>query len=306
MVRRAGRKGYWSDFRTGGVRVRKYLSTDFEAAKTILHKEQRRADLAKFDEHDNDYPLKEITNRFLGQCRPFLASTTYARYEQAIGVILDKIAVTKASQLSYEIIASYQQDRVNENVSPATANYEVMALCSALNWAAGRHRKLKSNPIIGSNPIAGFNRIAHNRPKNGRHLEPDEVEALLKSSGEPWRSIWYALLVTGMRAGELRSLRFTDIDWTNRQIVVQRYNAKSRCERRIPIDDGLHDILERQASVKRNPGSSRLDHEPTGKLRHCLRLNTYSSQHRTRHCVTATCTVHSWRAASRLTSRPRR
>src|SRR5262249_25227091 len=36
MVTRSGRKGYYADFRIGGRRVQRKLSTDFDAAKSIL------------------------------------------------------------------------------------------------------------------------------------------------------------------------------------------------------------------------------------------------------------------------------
>jgi integrase len=110
--------------------------------------------------------------------------------------------------------------------------------------------------IIGSNPLAGLEPLRHDRPKQGRALTDDEVARLLDASPPRWRDVWYALLVTGMRKGELAALRFTDVDWEARELVVRMHNAKGKRERRIPIDDELMAILRRQqaAAPHRRPG----------------------------------------------------
>ncbi|HMF14784.1 MAG TPA: site-specific integrase, partial [Gemmataceae bacterium] len=83
----------------------------------------------------------------------------------------------------------------------------------------------------------------------GRPLADDEVERLLSRSPERWRDIWYALLVTCMRKDELACLLFSDIDWNNREIIVRGHQAKNHRERRIPIEDGLWDCLQRQKQL---------------------------------------------------------
>ena len=60
MVQRPSRKGYWSDFRAGGRRVRKFLSTNFEAACRILNQLRARADQADFGLLDNDCRITEL------------------------------------------------------------------------------------------------------------------------------------------------------------------------------------------------------------------------------------------------------
>jgi len=46
MVQRPGRSGYYADFRAGGRRIQKRLSSDFDAAKTILNQLKARYDKA--------------------------------------------------------------------------------------------------------------------------------------------------------------------------------------------------------------------------------------------------------------------
>jgi integrase len=83
-----------------------------------------------------------------------------------------------------------------------------------LRWAVER-------AINGSNPLAGIKPLRHDNPKEGRSLTPDEIESLFDKSPQPWRDIWYALLVTGLRKEELANLRFADVDWAAREVVVR-------------------------------------------------------------------------------------
>jgi integrase len=124
-----------------------------------------------------------------------------------------------------------------------------------LNWGVDPGR------LIGSNPIAGIKPLPHKRPKEGRALTDDEVRRLLVASPPHWRDVWYALLVTGLRKGELGGLRFTPefIDWEAREVIVPDWLAKNGVARRVPMDDGLYGILRRLEAGResRRPGKGR-------------------------------------------------
>jgi integrase len=61
-----------------------------------------------------------------------------------------------------------------------------------------------------------------------------------------------------MRRNELACLLFEDIDWDSRELVVQRGVAKNHNARRIPIEDGLWEILLRRQreAPARQPGQA--------------------------------------------------
>jgi integrase len=116
---------------------------------------------------------------------------------------------------------------------------EVTVLGTLLRWAV-------EDGKIGSNPLPNVKALPDDNAKEGRALSDDEVRRLLAASQQPFRDIWYAYLVTGMRKEELTSLTFRDIDWDLRDLIVRTRVAKTHRERRIPIDDGLWQILKRQ------------------------------------------------------------
>jgi integrase len=242
---------YHADFYGGGRRIRKALSTNLDAAVEILNDLKARADRADFDLLDNDYPLPELKEEFLRHCKQQLRPATQSRYTGCLDKVLSSLAVTRVSQLRPELIRAYRDGRLSEGASPRTVNMEVTVLGTMLRWAASpRERK------IGSNPLADFDQLPHDHPKEGRALSDEEVGRLLTSSPQPWRDVWYAYLVTGMRKMELANLSFADIDWESRDLVIRSGVAKNHRERRIPVDNGLWEILVRQRDSRngREPG----------------------------------------------------
>jgi integrase/recombinase XerD len=235
-----------------GRRIQKKLGTDFNAAKSILHELRARAERAEFNLLDNDYPLADLRSAFLKRAEQELRPATVERYQRGLNAVLDYLAVQKVSQLDVTRLLAYREHRLATGTSPRTINHDTVVLGAMLRWAAAQK-------LIGSNPLAGLKPLRHDHPKEGRALAPDEVHALLTSSPQPWRDIWYALLVTGMRKGELAALLFADIDWEARELVIRGYTAKNRRERRVPIEDGLYAILHQQQAhaANRKPGKGK-------------------------------------------------
>jgi integrase len=243
---------YYADFYAGGRRVRKRLATDLDAARDILLDMRSRAHKGDFGLLDNDFPLAELKGQWLRHCRQALKPKSVARYEANLGNILPRLAAGRVAGVLVAGVLAYREERLAEGASPRTVNMDVGALATMLRWGV-RHR------LIGSNPLADLAPLPHDRPKEGRPLTDDEVRRLLDTSPPRLGDIWYAFLVTGMRKEELAALEFRDIDGVSREIIVRGAVAKNHRERRIPIDAGLWEILERQEAGRaaRQPGRGR-------------------------------------------------
>ncbi|MQA73485.1 MAG: tyrosine-type recombinase/integrase [Solirubrobacterales bacterium] len=76
---------------------------------------------------------------------------------------------------------------------------------------------------LPGNPVAGAERQPQRRSGDFAALEPHEVEQLASSAVTPQDSaIFTVAAFTGLRLGELRGLRWGDIDWTRRVVFVRR------------------------------------------------------------------------------------
>jgi integrase/recombinase XerD len=116
-------------------------------------------------------------------------------------------------------------------------NRQVEILSIMLNWAVGTKQ-------ISHNPIKGLKPLPHS-VREGRALTDAEVKQLLDYCSEPFRSIYYAYLTTGMRRSELVSLTFDDVDFENREIVIRAEVSKNHRERRVPMDNELFNVVKR-------------------------------------------------------------
>lgn len=105
--------------------------------------------------------------------------------------------------------------------------------------------------LIATNPLAG---IAMDKPGSAPQpcFTPDQVAVLLDKADPHEAAIFATMAYTGMRFGEVRDLRPTDLLWDQGAhgfIVVQRGESagttKGRRMRRIPIHPLLRDILKK-------------------------------------------------------------
>jgi integrase len=84
-----------------------------------------------------------------------------------------------------------------------------------------------------------------------RHADPAEAAKLLRALPASERALWATVLYAGLRRGELRALRWSDVDLAQGVIRVERgwddlegeQQTKGRNRRRVPITAILRDYL---------------------------------------------------------------
>ncbi|NQT13178.1 MAG: site-specific integrase [Planctomycetes bacterium] len=251
---------YWADFRVNGRRVRKSLSTNHKTARQLLIELRARTERGDFGLMDNDCRLDELQAAYLRHCEQTLKPGSVSAYRLRLQTILPHLP-PRVSQITVEAVVAFREARLADSKSPGTVNVEVLALGSMLNWA------VKPARLIGENPVKDLKPLPHDHPKEGRALTDDEVNRLLSFSPPGWRDVWYCFLVTGMRKEELAQLRFDDIDWEARELVVRPSTAKNHRARRLPIDDELWSILEGQAAGRSARKPATLAGRPGDRLR---------------------------------------
>jgi integrase len=198
---------YYADFQVNGRRFRRRLSSSLDAARQILNELKARADRAEWGMLNNDYPLEQMKDEYLRHCHQVLKPSTAERYRLCLNTIVPQLGVVRAGQIRQEKVEAYRDDRLTHGDCPRTINMEVGARATMFRWAAS-----PNVAMIAGNPLVGLKPLRHDHPKDGRPLTDFEVGRLLDKSPQPWRDIWYAYLVTGLRKSELAHLLFHDID----------------------------------------------------------------------------------------------
>jgi len=236
------RNGYWYIyFRVGGKRVRKKAGTNKRAAEEWLREQEARAWRHERGlPCDNRFPVEKLKARYLKHIEATVKTNTLGGYKQDIEWVLSALGVEFVCDITPELIDTYRAQRVRQ-VSERTVNLEVQAvkrmLSLGVQWG-----------LIDSSPIANVKPLRQRRKKFRRALTPKEAELLLQHSTPRFRPIWLCFLHTGLRKSELIELRWSDIDWNERLILVQakeRWEPKTGETRVIPITDELYAELKR-------------------------------------------------------------
>jgi integrase len=146
------------------------------------------------------------------------------------------IAEIKTADID-DFVADMKQPRVvnsldGRRLTPASINRTLGLLRHMLNWAVGREY-LDRTPFRRGTEVLIRMELEDN--KRRRRISEEEETALLTVAAPHLRSMIIAALDTGMRRGEMLSLRFADIDWKRRMVTLRGVTTKSRRTRLVPI-----------------------------------------------------------------------
>jgi integrase len=167
-----------------------------------------------------------------------------------IGPLLGNL---KLSELSAPVVRQFE-DRVAQKVSPPTARKLLTSLSGILADAQERG-------LVAHNVVRELRRSRHNGGKErGKKLKagediptPAEIKAILAAAEGRWRPFLMVAVFCGLRASELRGLRWKDVDFEKSEIRVHqradRYNTmgppKSAAgERAVPMPKQVLDALK--------------------------------------------------------------
>lgn len=242
---------YYARFRANGRLVRKRLSTDFTVACELLNTLRARADKADFGQVDNDCPWSELKAEFLRWARQSIRRPR--DYESDLARFEAFVTVRSIRQVTQALVLAYREYRLSQSimvksrkkdavplarkVSPRTVNREVNTVNNMLNKGVDWR-------LLGYNPIEKLKPLRHDTlRKDRRPLTVDEVAALFEASPEHLRPVWRMFTCTAIRKGELVGLRFSDIDFENKTVVIRAATAKNHKAREIPLDDTMLTML---------------------------------------------------------------
>jgi integrase len=113
-------------------------------------------------------------------------------------------------------------------------------------------KRAKRKGWIDTNPAEDAERVTVPRTGEFTVLTPDEVHAVARADGsELYGAIYVTAAFTGLRLGELRALRWLDVDFANRIVHVRRnlvrdaHGApKSQRVRSVPLTDPVAVVLD--------------------------------------------------------------
>lgn len=245
--------GYFLDYfvREEGVRVRKRVrlgQIPLPQAKRVLAQH-----LQAIVENKYLVTEKPITT-FNDAAEGFLAYSrsrkkSFHRDEQLVGNLrsffedrpLESLTLDQVEQ--YVVFRRRQRQQAGRELKGATLNREITCFKTII-------RRAVLNRQLDRNPLEGLKLFKEN--SRSRTLMPVEYNLLLSHCAVHFRPIVQLAYVTAMRRGELLRLRWDQVDFQNKVIVLEASDTKTQEKREVPLNEGLLAILQR---VPRTLGS---------------------------------------------------
>ena len=247
---------YWIDYYDGdGRRHRKRIGPQKTVAQLAL--KDVRVKIAKgeylgiYEEKKTFF--KDFSGKYLKMVQPNLSPTSYVRFEGIINNHLEKAFPCYLYRISKKQVQEYIQKR-SEEVEPATVNQEIKRLRHMLNKAI-EWGYLKENPCKGiknlKEPSGRIRYLSHN--EMDKLLKACDVSSLTENPNNKGRTFSKMITVylkpivqiamhSGMRRGEIISLRWKDIDFKERRIILEK--TKNNERRAIPMNGTLCRVLQ--------------------------------------------------------------
>lgn len=246
------RKGkYFVDYRVNGKRMRKFVGGSKRLAELALKDIEVKLVKGELGFEMKDHELGKLFEEFLAYSKANNAPGTYQRYRSILdhvkAFLQEKPYISKISQLTPRLFEEYKQSRKEAGAMDLTLNMELQVMKTMFTLA-------RKWGYCNSNPMEEISFLKINKKVEPRFLTKEECEKLLNHCGPELYPIFFTLLNTGMRRGELLNLEWKDVDFDRKRIKIrfkETWEPKTS-ERNIPMNDKLVEVLQEHKKGSRN------------------------------------------------------
>jgi integrase len=216
---KGGKVAWQVDYRDqAGARRHKQFQTKREADAWLV---QARAQVAA-GIHTPDsasITVSEAADLWLARCtRDGLEATTIRQYKAHVEIhIVPRIGKTKLARLSAPAANAFIDQLIHDGRSKEMAR-RVLRSLSAIVGEAQRRGLVAANNVRDAAPVKSSKR------ERARPAMPtkDELRRIIEGAPDRWRPLILVAIFTGLRASELRGLRWCDIDLKKGALHVRR------------------------------------------------------------------------------------
>ncbi len=251
------------DFHAHGRRVYKRLGpVTVTTARGILA--ELRGNLARRIAGVRDLPVTQTVEDVLGarleDRKVRVDVKTYVRYGEHSRRLIPFFAKADLRTISIEDITRYQRERLKSGASAKTINNETTFLRSALRGSV-RAGKLDRDPL------EGMEKLPETEPDEYVKIFADSEIERMRAAAPAWfgRFILIALK-TACRAGELATLRLSDVDLAAHTLTFRSTTVKGRRGKRktrvVPLVPSILGTVEKQVEEADRRGSDFLFSAP--------------------------------------------
>jgi len=224
-----------------GKRYRKTIKagTTKDDAKKELREIEAKIERRTFL-HEKKTPLfSEVKAQWLDYKKQFLRATTHETYETNCRIHLNDLDDLKINRINTAIVENFiskLQDKSKSTATTREAGYiptgtekkirlmtarKIIVILNQIMAYAVRHR------LIDYNPVRDAER-PRSQGKEGQEkaisiLTPEQIRNFLEAvTDQKYHTLFLTAIMTGARQGEILGLRWSDVDFSKKQISINR------------------------------------------------------------------------------------
>lgn len=210
-----------------GKRYRKTLKAGItkDAARKELHEIELKIERRTFL-HEKKTPLfSEVAEKWLEYKKTRCRETTWEMYQGHINNHFLELNDKRINLITTVTVEQFITARQFEKIALASLRKILVTLNQIMKYAV-RHRIIDFNPVIDAERPKATGKDQSNEISI---LTPEQIRALLDAEpDQKYRILFLTAILTGMRQGEILGLKWSDVDFNNKQIHVKRTFNHSR------------------------------------------------------------------------------
>jgi integrase len=231
--------------RTEAKKILKDLQAKLDSAD---RDQQLQAEKMKFSKLAEIYSERKlIPAEYVGD-RKVAGLRSLAPPKLSLRYLVEHFGTQLIQTITHSQVEVYKLKRLRSGLAIASVNRELETLRAVLNFAK-REQWLSKTPFELGAPLIS----KADEARRTRVMSHDEEKKLLLACTdrrEHLRPVIIALVDTGMRFGELTTLRWSDVDLPGRTIRIRAYHTKTARARSVPISERLFHELQRLYSER--------------------------------------------------------
>jgi len=211
-------------------------STKLRDAEALLHKrkasvlEGKQPEIQKPIKNHSFFQLAEEYKEWMQRQRSFKSKSNLVKQ------LVSKYGNLPLRRFNMMLLEQFQTERLDKGNKPATINRFIATIkhmfTKAVDWNMVEENILKSVRRV---------KLLEEKNRRLRFLSKDECQELVKHCSPYMKPIVIMALNTGMRKGEILTLKWSNVDMKHRFILLE--NTKNGERREIPINGTLADAV---------------------------------------------------------------
>jgi integrase len=164
--------------------------------------------------------FKEVAEAWLEYKESYLRITTFDVYKIHVKCHFTELLELKINRIMTPTIEKWITKRQSEGMNLSTLRKLIVSLNQIMAYAV-RHKLIDSNPVRD----AERPRKSIDDKTGGKItvLTPEQIRALLEAiQDQKYKTLFLTAIMTGARQGEILGLKWSDIDFSKKQININR------------------------------------------------------------------------------------